>query len=124
MNTESQIETKRALGHLRRLFREGREMLDALEVDNAHHGRWCSRVERCVQRVFPLPLNYRHAFRISPAGVRSPLDMLADDWEPEPPRLKPIGADRITRQWLVTVASALERMELIEETRATARKGQ
>ena len=104
------VQNQRALTHLKRLSREGEAMLEAEHLDNARHGLWCQRVERYVCKLFATSHDYSHAFRVHLSGVRSPLDMLND--EPVAPPPKPLGADVITKQWLIPLVSAIERQEL------------
>ena len=102
--------SRRALSHLKRLRREGVAMLAAECLGNVKHALWCQRVERHVRKLFAPPDDYSNAFNVPLTGVRSPLDTLSD--EPVAPPPKPIGADLITKHWLVPLVSATERLEL------------
>lgn len=103
-------QSRRALSHLKRLRLEGVAMLEAGNLDNVRHALWCLRVERAVRKLFPPPQDYSDAFRLPPSQVQSPLDRLMG--KPVEPPAKPIGADRITKQWLIPLVSAMERLEL------------
>jgi hypothetical protein len=107
---QKKIRTRRALSHIKRLHGQGIAMLEADTLDSGRHGLWCQRVERYVRKLFAPPLDYSRAFKLPHIAVRSPLDELTDPPSEQP--AKPCGADLITRQWLVPLASAMERLEL------------
>lgn len=117
MNLKTEgTEPGRVLRRLKRLRREGNALLAAATVDQMRYGRWCQRVERALSAVFVPPLDYRGPSSRFIERPQSPLDVIAGQ-QPFPSiedgrRLRDARSKKIIKRWMLSLASALERLEL------------
>ena len=114
--TESRDNSKRTLGHLKRLTREGRALLDERPLDELAHAKWFDRAERYLARKMP-------DVRVLPPDQLISIEM-PDLMSPTYKRPHPLDAamsrseqgQKLNRKMLAIIASATERLELKLET--------
>ncbi len=110
--TESRENPKRTLGHLKRLTREGRVLLDERPLDELAHAKWSDRAKRYLARKMPdvqiLPpdqlISVKMPNLLSPSYRRPhPLDAAMS---------RSRQGQKLIQKMLGIIASATERLEL------------
>lgn len=113
---ESQDNPRRTLGHLRRLRRDGKDLINTRPLDEIAHAMWCDRMKKYLQRKMP-------DVRIPPPHELVPVNMpnlLAPDYHPSHPIdaafRRATSGGQLVQAYLTILASAIERFELEWDT--------
>lgn len=117
--SKSQNNPRRTLGHLKRLRREGTDLLDNRPLDELAHAKWIHRVINYIPRKMPevtiLPLD-----QLVDAKMPNLLDPRYHRPHPlDAAMSRADGGQKLIRKLLVILASAQERLELALEADAT-----